>query len=79
MSPFTPYRECDPPRAPGSGCVIFQWVGQSLESCDGCGNPIWAHLYHPPNGTQRPIFHVKQQDWQGRWVWMPVGSLVTRR
>lgn len=28
-----------------STCPGFQWVGQSFQYCDGCGEPYWDHQY----------------------------------
>lgn len=70
---------CASPTSPGrnSTCVIFQWIGQSFEHCDGCGRPVREHLYHPTYSGQRPLFRVKvYQPWRYRWVWQPVGSFV---
>ncbi len=27
-------------------CVAFQWIGQPITSCDGCGKPAWEHDYY---------------------------------
>lgn len=26
-------------------CRGFQWIGQSLEQCNGCGAPYWEHAH----------------------------------
>jgi hypothetical protein len=75
---FTPDRPADPPRNPVI-CQIFVWIGQTFESCDNCGTPFWEHLYEPPVGGQKPLFHVRQWvDGRKEWVWKPVGKLITR-
>jgi len=79
---FARSRQCDPPRRATSNwrCWIFQWVGQSFESCDHCDRPEQEHLYHPPYGGARQLFHVKQWDRFRRvWEWQPVGGFVVRR
>lgn len=72
-SPFRSPRPCSPGHV--DRCVIFQWIGQSFSYCDGCGRPRWEHLYDPPYGGARPLFHVKQRNYNG-WFWEPVGSLI---
>lgn len=58
-------------------CVVFAWIGQPWSSCDNCGHHVDEHLYHPPYGDQKPIFHVKQYAQYLGWYWDPVGSLIT--
>ena len=68
----------DPLKAANPICVVFHWIGQSFSSCDNCGHPLHEHLYWPPFGGKKPIFRVKQWvNYRKRWVWEPVGSLVT--
>lgn len=60
-------------------CEIFAWMGQPFSSCDTCGEPYWDHLYDPPHGGDRPLFHVKQYAEHLRaWVWAPVGKVISR-
>ena len=76
---FAPEREAEPPSTPAP-CWIFCWVGQTSESCDDCGRPFWEHLYEPPLGGAKPIFHVKQYLNHRRvWVWQPVGRVISRQ
>lgn len=37
-------------------CYAFRWMGQSLEYCDGCGQPFWEHS-HDERGTGRLGYH----------------------
>lgn len=32
-------------------CWSFKWIGQSLETCDGCGKPYWEHTHMETGGT----------------------------
>lgn len=76
---FSLDREAPAPRREHPLCSIFQWVGQSWNHCNDCGKSVHLHLYHPPYGNQKPIFHVKTwRKWQHQWVWLPVGSLNER-
>lgn len=34
-----------PQRDKAERCPGFQWIGQSLRYCDGCGQPFWEHDY----------------------------------
>lgn len=59
-------------------CSTFKWIGQSWESCEGCAKPLEQHLYDPPYGGSRPLFHVKEYVHYLGWHWAPVGGFVRR-
>jgi hypothetical protein len=75
-----PTRIAPPPTKAGRRrCEIFAWIGQPFHSCDNCGEPYWDHLYEPPHGGAKPLFHVAQYDEHLRaWVWEPVGKVISR-
>lgn len=37
--------DAENPPASAPVCPGFQWIGQSFEHCDGCGEPYWEHEY----------------------------------
>jgi hypothetical protein len=37
-------------------CPAFRWIGQSLESCDGCGLPYWEHT-HTEGASEKGLHH----------------------
>lgn len=77
MSLFANPRVATPPASDDRSCHIFAWIGQPFASCDMCGRPAWRHLYWPPFGGQRPIFHVKQYvGHRDQWEWQAVGKLM---
>lgn len=38
-------KEVPPPPPPPVACKGFQWIGQPMDRCDGCGRPAWEHDY----------------------------------
>lgn len=37
-------------------CAGFQWAGQQLSTCEGCGHPYWEHTHEElPLSNAGPI------------------------
>jgi hypothetical protein len=70
---FEPTEHTEPSRSGNKDCLIFQWIGQSFESCDGCGKPYWEHLYDPAYGGSKGEFRVKVYvKYADKWEWRRV-------
>ena len=50
---------------PSADCPGFQWVGQPICHCDGCGRPIWEHEYDRVPG-EGPFHDQKQRRMDDR-------------
>jgi len=48
-------------------CKGFQYVGQSMEHCDGCGQPYWEHAYY-----QQPKPGTGLFDEGDHWDYVPI-------
>lgn len=69
--------ECEPSRSGDTTCRIFAWIGQSFESCDGCGKPYWEHLFDPTYGGETGTYRVKHYvEYQDRWEWRRVNPIT---
>ena len=78
--PFAPLRPADAPtRDDHPRCSTFKWIGQSWESCEGCGKSLEDHPYDPPYGGTKPLFHVREYVSYLGWHWAPVGGFVRTR
>ena len=62
-----------PARSGDKRCRVFHWIGQTLDSCDQCGEPDFAHPYRPVYGSGRPDLFVKQyHPFLDCWTWETV-------
>jgi hypothetical protein len=48
-------------------CNSFQWIGQPITSCDGCGKPAWDHDY-------REVAVVDSVRVDAPWAYWVVGD-----
>lgn len=39
-------------RMADNDCDVFEWIGQSLRTCDACGRPFWMHRFRRPIGKE---------------------------
>lgn len=49
-------------------CKGFQWIGQSWEHCDGCGQPYWEH------DCMEGIDRDKGPFDQDSWIYQPISE-----
>ena len=47
-------------------CKGFQWIGQSFEHCDGCGEPYWEHTHDQQFNRDKGPFD------EDCWLYMPI-------
>lgn len=52
------------PKAPARECPGYQWVGQSLRYCDGCGQPYWEHDSLQQLNRDRAISPFSDDCWE---------------
>jgi len=45
-------------------CEGFQWIGQTLASCDRCGQPYWEHTHEE--------VPAEDQAFGGTWKLVPI-------
>lgn len=49
-------------------CKGFQWIGQSLEHCDGCGEPYWEHEFDQRFNRDKGLFD------EDCWLYEPISE-----
>lgn len=59
-------------------CWSFKWVGQSLETCDGCGRPYWEHTHWETYGGHgrewRNVLITDEMAQRARDIWEGYGA-----
>lgn len=49
-------------------CKGFQWIGQSLEHCDRCGQPYWEHTHNEEFNRDKGPFD------EDCWIYVPISD-----
>jgi hypothetical protein len=65
-----PFGPAHPDRNPDGTCWGFRWVGQSLTTCDTCGDPYWVHDYD---------IELRADGWHRRPVTVAIAAAVRRK
>ena len=58
----------DPSPPERKPCKGFQWVGQSFEHCDGCGEPYWEHTHDQQINRDKGPFD------EDPWLYVPISN-----